>query len=60
MFQRLKLWKKLFKAASLKSMDVGLQQGNALYDKEIKSADLPFVADSERILLRGEVVLMHF
>ncbi len=40
-----KHWKKLFKAAPLKSMDAGLQQSNALYatgmnEKEIESADL--------------------
>ncbi len=43
-------------------MDARLQHCDAtgMYEKEIESADLLYVADSERTRLRDERVLTHF
>ncbi len=46
-------------------MDARLQQGKytdatGMYEKEIESADLLYVADSERTRLWDERVLTHF
>ncbi len=50
------------KSAPLKSIDARIQQGDAtgMYEKEIESADLLYVADSERTHLGDEPVLMQF